>query len=87
MKTIELSDSSTSVEELFQLAVQQNVLVRTAAGKVFVIAEVGAGAAVDDFAQEVASTRQNRELMELLAERSRDTSRISGDEARKRLGL
>ncbi len=87
MKTIELTDSSTSVEELFQLADQQNVLVRTPDGKVFVIAEVGEGAAFDDFAQEVAATRQNRELMELLAERSRDTRRVSSDEARKRFGL
>ena len=87
MKTIELTDSNTSVEELFQLADQQNILVRTPEGKVFVIAEVGEGAAFDDFAQEVAATRQSREIMEILAERSRDTSRVSSDEVRKRLGL
>ena len=87
MKTIELTDSNTSAQELFQLADQQNVLVRTPDGKVFVIAEVGTTAEFDDFTDEVAATRQNKELMEVLAERSRDTSRLSPEEVRKHLGL
>lgn len=87
MKTIELSHNSTSIEELFQLADQQNVLVRTAEGKVFVIAEVEVDEAFDEVADEVAATRQNREVMGVLAERSRDRSRIASDEVRKRLGL
>jgi hypothetical protein len=87
MKTIELAQSVTSVDELFELADEQNILVRTRNGKVFVIAEVDAGATTDDFAEEVAATRQNQELMDLLAERARDTRQISAAEARKRFGV
>ena len=87
MKTIELSTTNTSVTELFELAEEQNVLVRTPEGKVFVIAEVGTSEEPDDFATEISATRQNTELMKLLAERVRDTSRISSDDVRKRLGL
>jgi hypothetical protein len=87
MKTIELTRGTTSVEELFQLAHGQNVLVRTPEGNLFVIAELEISDEEDDFADDVARTRQNSELLALLDERSRDTSRISAEEARRHLGL
>ncbi|HWB10584.1 MAG TPA: hypothetical protein VG826_15245 [Pirellulales bacterium] len=86
MKTIDLSSDETTKEEIFQLAEEHNVLVRTAAGKLFVVAEVG-GVDADDFADEVARTRNHPELRQLLAERSQEPGVQGIDEVRQKLGL
>ena len=41
----------------------------------------------DDFADEVARTKQNAALMALLDERSKTGKRVSLEEARQRLGI
>ena len=42
---------------------------------------------VDDFAEEVALSRGNRALRELLAERSREPGRYTLEQVREKLGL
>jgi hypothetical protein len=86
MRTVDLASDETSREEIFQLAEEQNLLVRTAAGKLFIVAEVG-DAETDDFADEVARTRYHPEMRQLLAERSRESGVLSIDEVRQKLGL
>lgn len=85
MKTIDLASDETSREEIFHLAEQQNVLVRTAQGKLFVVAEVGD--VENDFADEVVRTRNNPELRQLLADRSQEPGVLSIDDVRQKLGL
>lgn len=85
MKTIDLASDETSREEIFHLAEKQNVLVRTAQGKLFVVAEVGD--VENDFADEVVRTRNNPELRQLLADRSREPAILSIDDVRQKLGL
>ena len=41
----------------------------------------------DDFADEIARTRQNAALMELLRERSHEQTRYSAQQVRERLGI
>jgi hypothetical protein len=50
-------------------------------GRRFVLAEI------DDFAEEVAKTSANEELMRFLEERSKEKGHISLAEVRKQLGL
>lgn len=64
------------------------VFLRSPEGKVFVIAEVDStDADADDFAHEVALTRQNAALRELLAERSREPGKYTTDQVRQKLRL
>ena len=57
-------------------------------GKLFLIAEMDHGdEADDDFAEEVALTRGNKALRELLAERSREPGRYTLEQVREKLGL
>lgn len=86
MRTIDLTSDMTSRDEIFQLAEEQNVLVRTATGRMFVVAEIG-DVDADDFAEEITRTRSNPELRQLLAERSLEPGTLSIDEVRHKLGL
>ena len=81
MKTIDLALPFPSLGELLELASQDNVILRTPEGREFVLAEL------DDFAQEIALVRQNESLVELLAERSRETTKHSLSQVREQLGL
>ena len=81
MKAIDLAANSPSLSELLRLADEDNLILRTAEGREFVLAPV------DDLEQEAAQVAQNEELMEFLAERSRDAKRSSWHDAKKRLGL
>jgi len=87
MKTIDLTTHHASIEDILQLAEQQNLFVRTPDGKIFIVAEVEGEDAEDDFAQEVALTRQNAALRELLAERSKEPGKYTLDQVRQKLGL
>ncbi len=87
MKTIDLTTNPADMTELFQLAQEQQVFVRTPEGKVFVITEVMPGDIEDDFAIEIALTRRNKALMALLAERSKEPGRYTSAQVRARLGL
>jgi hypothetical protein len=81
VKTIDLTSGTPSVPELLNIASEDNVLLRTADGREYLLAEV------DDFEREVALARQNQELMELLDQRSRPSKTYSIEEARKILGI
>jgi hypothetical protein len=78
MKAIDLSTSSPALPEILQLASEENVILKTADGRQFVVAEI------DDFAEEVRLTRQNEALMRLLDERSKGTT-LSLKEVREQL--
>ncbi len=81
MTTIDLAVRTTSLQELLRLASEDNVTLRTPEGRLFILVEL------DDFEREIELTRQNRELMELLDQRSAETKTYTLDEAREKLGL
>ncbi len=88
MRTIELTTIAQPVEDLLDLADAEGVLLRLPNGKVFLLTSVtDAAAEDDDFADEVARTRQNAALMQLLRERSQEQTRYSTQQVRERLGL
>jgi small nuclear ribonucleoprotein (snRNP)-like protein len=82
MKTIDAAAVSTFAE-LLNLAEDETVLVKTRDGREFIVAEL------DDFDEEIEAVCHNRELMELLEERSRDKAKggYSLAEVKKQLGL
>jgi len=81
VKSIDLSLSAATLEELLDLATQDNLIVKRLDGREFVLAEV------DDFATEVALVRNNDQLMNLLAERSKETGRHSVADVKSHLGI
>jgi len=82
MKTIAAATVST-FSELLDLAEDETVLVTTPDGREFIVAEV------DDFDEEIKAVSQSRELMELLAERSKEKAKGGSSlaEVKRRLGL
>jgi hypothetical protein len=88
MKTVDLARVVDAVEELLDLATDDGVLLRLPDGKIFLLRSVGSDdEGIDDFADEIARTRQNRALMDLLETRSAEQSRVTAEQARRRLGL
>jgi hypothetical protein len=88
MKTIDLTTVAQPVEDLLDLASIEEVLLRLPNGKVFLLASVSdTPVDDDDFEDEVARTRQNTALMDLLRERSHEQTRYSAQQVRERLGL
>ncbi len=88
MKTVDLMHVVDAVEELLDLATDDGVLLRLPNGKVFLLRAVAEDDEEDnDFADEIARTRQNSALMKLLEARSQEQSRVTAEEARRRLGL
>ena len=82
MKSIDAAAVST-FSELLDLAGDETVLVTTPDGREFIVVEL------DDFDEEIEAFSQSRELMELLAERSKEKAKggHSLAEVKKRLGL
>ena len=64
MKTIELSQVRGGLDEVLNLAAEENVVLTTTDGRQFIVAEI------DDFETEVRLVRENRQLMEFLRQRS-----------------
>ncbi len=81
MKTIEVEHAAITLSELLRLASEDNVVLRAADGKEFLVAEM------DDFSQEVALVREQPELMAFLQQPSRSSKRLSLSEVRAKLGL
>ena len=81
MKTIVVSPQATGVGEIFAQALDENVLVKTPDGEEFLVS------AVDDFGHEVAKTRQNAKLMELLDQKAQQPSSARLDEVKMKFGL
>lgn len=88
MKTIDLTRVGNAVEELLDLATDDGVLLRLPDGKIFLLRSVSdEDEDMDDFADEIARTRQNQALMDLLDARSQAQPRFTAEQARRRLGL
>jgi hypothetical protein len=81
MKKVDLARSTPNLPTLLDMASEENLILRTADGREFVLAEV------DDFDREVALVRQNQELMEFLEQRSRPSQTYTIEEARRILEL
>jgi len=81
MKTIKVSKQSKSLNALLKRARQGNVILRSAEGDEFILAEI------DDFNREIKLTRKNKQLMRLLDLRARQKARDSLLEAKKQLGI
>ncbi|MEC4819715.1 MAG: hypothetical protein SAK29_41570 [Scytonema sp. PMC 1069.18] len=79
MRTIDISTTNPNLTEILSLASEETIIIRTPEGREFVISEV------DDFIHEVALTEQNQELMEFLAQRSKETKRHSLSKVRDML--
>lgn len=81
MKTIDLAAESVTLKKLLQLAGEENVILRTSEGREFLLASI------DDFAEEVARTRANDGLMEMLDKRSQEQPEHTLADVRKILKL
>ena len=81
MKTIKVSRQARSVNALLQRARRENVILRSADGNEFILAEL------DDFSREIELARQNKPLMKLLASRARRKATISLEEAKQQLDI
>jgi hypothetical protein len=81
MRTVDLATELPSLEEILELAGEENIILRTPDGREFVLAEV------DDFDKEVELVRQHQDLMEFLAQRSQETKTFTLSQVREKLGL
>ncbi len=82
MRTIKVSKRARTVNALLQRARRENVILRSAVGDEFILAEI------DDFNREIELTRQNKPLMRLLESRAKQkNTTLSLVEAKLRLGL
>ena len=81
MKTIKVSRQAKTVNALLKRARHENVILRSAEGNEFILAEI------DDFNREIELTRQNQRLMKLLESRARQKTTISLEETKQQLGL
>lgn len=81
MKTIKVPKHAKTVNALLKRARQENVILRSAEGDEFLLAEL------DDFDREIELTRENKQLMKLLDERAKEKATVSLPEAKKRLGI
>ena len=79
MKAINVSKTSPTLREVLELAGEDNVLLRTAEGRQFVLAEI------DDFAEEVVKVKNNKAIMRLLAKRSKEAGRFTLSQVREEL--
>jgi hypothetical protein len=81
MKTITITEPSTEIKALLEQAREEDVIVRLADGREFLLS------AVDDFDHEIARTRQNERLMAFLDARAKQPRTIPLDEVKRQLGL
>jgi hypothetical protein len=81
MKTVDVAQSSDDVVQLLNQARQDDVVVRLADGSEFLVI------AIDDFDHELARSRNNPKLMELLENRARESASCTLEDAKRQLGL
>jgi len=79
MRTIKVSKKSKALNSLLRRARRENVVLRSAEGCEFILAEI------DDFNREIELTRQNKQLMRLLESRARQKATISLAELKQQL--
>ena len=81
MKTVTVSKRAKSINALLKQARRQNLILRSPEGHEFILAEL------DDFSREIELTRQNKQLMEMLVRRAKQTKTIPLKEAKAQLDL
>ena len=81
MKTITIPPQATEVNSLLEQARDEDLLLRAADGREFVVS------AVDDFDYELARTRQNAKLMAMLDKRAKQAQTAPLDDVKRQLGL
>jgi hypothetical protein len=81
MKTIKVSKQSRTLNALLKRAHNENVILRSAEGSEFILAEI------DDFDREIELTRQNKRLMKFLESRAKQKAAISLEDAKRLLDL
>src|SRR5205085_3557051 len=80
MKAIDLVSRRPTLDALLRMARKENLVLRTGQGREFVLAEL------DESDRELALMRQNKQLMRLLASRSKEKGRHTLEQVRRRLG-
>ncbi len=81
MRTVDLATELPTLQEILELAGEENIILRTPDGREFVLAEV------DDFDEEVQLVRRHQDLMEFLDQRSQETNTLTLAQVREKLGL
>jgi hypothetical protein len=81
MKTVNVPKQSKAVANLLRQAKKEDVIVRGPDGSEYLLS------AVDDFDHELAATRRNQKLMELLDRRGKQDKVIPQAQVRRMLGL
>lgn len=81
MKRVTVSSRSKAINDLLKKAQRENLVIRSPEGREFILAEL------EGFSREIELTRGNKQLMELLDRRARQTETVPLQEARVRLGL
>ena len=81
MRTIKVSKQSRTVNALLKRARRENVILRSAEGIEFILAEL------DDFNREIELTRENRNLIKLLEGRAKQKATVSLVDAKRILGI
>lgn len=76
-----ISEGKGTLKTLLQQALRENLILRTADGHDFILAEI------DNFEYEIELTRQNEQLMQLLDTRGQEKATISIAEARTQLSI
>jgi len=81
MRTVEISNPFLTGGELIESFNKENIILRTPEGRMFAFAEI------DDFDREIQLTRDNKELINFLDARSKETKTCTLAQMRQRLGL
>jgi len=81
MRVIDLKNNKRSLSEVLKMASKENLVLRTAAGREFVVAET------DEFDREIALVRENSALMKLLEQRSKEKGKYSLAQVREILEI
>jgi hypothetical protein len=79
MKAIDITTSSPTLTEVLRLASEDNVILKTAEGRQYVLAEI------DDFAEEINAVRRNKAIMQMLKERSQEPATLTLRQVREQL--
>ena len=92
MRTIPVSASSRTLNELLQKARRRSVILETANGQRFVLASLNAWEGFDvgnskDFGKEAARTIANDKLMKALVSRQKSAKRTSLSDVKEQLGI
>jgi hypothetical protein len=81
MKTVTVSKRAKGINALLKQARRQNLILRSPEGHEFILAEL------DDFNREIELTPQNKQLVDMLVQRAKQTKTIPLKEAKAQLDV